>query len=521
MKRKSLVIISIAAVLCMLSNTVAFAADDYELPSIPITHRFGEWEVTKEPTCIKEGRKTRYCSHCSAKETEIIPALGHEFGEWAETQPESLPDCTHAGATAVEERVCSRCKVIETRGGEIINALGHSYETAVTQPTCTEKGYTTYSCTRCDSTYVSDYTDSKGHTPSAPVQENIVDNSHEDGGSYDSVVYCSVCHAELSREKIHTPAAGHVPAKAVQENIVKASCTVDGSYDEVVYCQDCSAELSRIKKTIPAEGHKFSDWQQSAAEVKPTCTQAGATATETHICSECDLIETRGGDVINALGHNYQTAVTPPSCTETGYTTYSCTRCDSVYVSDYTNALGHTPSEEVKENVVEATTSAAGSYEAVIYCSECGAEISRKVNTIPKKTLPDGGDDFDTEPLPFDDDDKKEIPSKPSTPTTKVTKPKAPSIKKLKKGRKSFKVTWKKVSSVNGYQIQYSTNKKFKKGKKQTVKAVTVKKAKATSKTVKKLKAKKKYYVRIRSYKIVNGKKVYSKWSKIKAVKTK
>ena len=42
-----------------------------------------------------------------------------------------------------------------------------------------------------------------------------------------------------------------------------------------------------------------------------------------------------------------------------------------------------------------------------------------------------------------------------------------------------------------------------------------------TEKTVKKLKSKKKYYVRVRSYKIVNGKKVYGKWSEVKAVKTK
>ncbi|MBR3149501.1 MAG: fibronectin type III domain-containing protein [Eubacterium sp.] len=91
------------------------------------------------------------------------------------------------------------------------------------------------------------------------------------------------------------------------------------------------------------------------------------------------------------------------------------------------------------------------------------------------------------------------------------------SIKKLTKGKKSIKVTWKKKSKVAGYQIQLATNKKFSKNKK----SVTVKKAKATSKTVKKLKANKKYFVRIRTYKVVNGKKAYSKWSTVKTVKTK
>ena len=56
---------------------------------------------------------------------------------------------------------------------------------------------------------------------------------------------------------------------------------------------------------------------------------------------------------------------------------------------------------------------------------------------------------------------------------------------------------------------------------KKNKKTVTIKKQKTTKTTVKKLKAKKKYYVRMRTYKIVNGKKVYSAWSKIKTVKTK
>ena len=56
---------------------------------------------------------------------------------------------------------------------------------------------------------------------------------------------------------------------------------------------------------------------------------------------------------------------------------------------------------------------------------------------------------------------------------------------------------------------------------KKNKKTATVKKQKTTKVTIKKLKAKKKYYVRIRTYKTVNGKKVYSSWSKVKSVKTK
>lgn len=108
--------------------------------------------------------------------------------------------------------------------------------------------------------------------------------------------------------------------------------------------------------------------------------------------------------------------------------------------------------------------------------------------------------------------------TKPSTTkNTEAVKPKKTSIKKFSKGKKKFTVTWAKVSGVKGYQIQYSSDKKLKKNNK----SVTVTKQKTTKATVKKLKSKKKYYVRVRTYKTVNGKKIYSSWSKVKSVKTK
>ncbi len=97
--------------------------------------------------------------------------------------------------------------------------------------------------------------------------------------------------------------------------------------------------------------------------------------------------------------------------------------------------------------------------------------------------------------------------------------PKATTIKgKIKARSKAFLVKWKKQTDVSGYQIQYSTNKKF---KKQGTKIKTVKKPTAAKLTVKKLKARKKYYVRIRTYKTINGTNYYSAWSKSKSVKTK
>ena len=98
-------------------------------------------------------------------------------------------------------------------------------------------------------------------------------------------------------------------------------------------------------------------------------------------------------------------------------------------------------------------------------------------------------------------------------------KPSVSTIKKLQAKKRSLAVTFKKVSNVTKYEIQYSTNKKFKNG-------VTGKKLTKKPKIlVKGLKSHRKYYVRVRSYKAVkvNGisVKLYSKWSKTKTVKIK
>lgn len=103
------------------------------------------------------------------------------------------------------------------------------------------------------------------------------------------------------------------------------------------------------------------------------------------------------------------------------------------------------------------------------------------------------------------------------TATFKIT-PKATSVKKLTTAKKAFTVKLNKVSNqATGYEIMYATNSKFTKGKK-TVKVTSYK---TTSKKIASLKSKTKYYVKVRTYKTVHGKKYYSDWSKYKTVTTK
>ena len=123
----------------------------------------------------------------------------------------------------------------------------------------------------------------------------------------------------------------------------------------------------------------------------------------------------------------------------------------------------------------------------------------------------------------------------PGTATVKITgigdyrgtvtrnftiKPRATTVNKLVAGTKSFTVTWGKrtTGKTTGYQIQYGTNKSFTSG---TYKLSTVKNNTTIKMTVSKLTAGKTYYVRVRTYRNINGKNVYSAWSATKSVKVK
>ena len=83
--------------------------------------------------------------------------------------------------------------------------------------------------------------------------------------------------------------------------------------------------------------------------------------------------------------------------------------------------------------------------------------------------------------------------------------------------KKELTVSWKKDAAVSGYEVLYATNSKFTKGKK----TITIKSAKTVKTTIKKLSSKKTYYVKMRSYKTVGGKKYYSEYTSYKKLKIK
>ena len=95
----------------------------------------------------------------------------------------------------------------------------------------------------------------------------------------------------------------------------------------------------------------------------------------------------------------------------------------------------------------------------------------------------------------------------------KAQKPTIKAAKSTKK--KQAKVSWKKITGADGYIIQYSTKANFKGAKKVTLKKNTA------NRTLKKLKSGKPYYVRVRAYKTIGKKKVYTNYSNRKSVRVK
>ena len=108
----------------------ACGAIDGEYPRIPAKgHRWGEFTVTKEPTCTEDGNKERVCEVCGEKETVAIPALGHTWGAFTVI---TEPKCEEDG---LQEHTCEVCGATETMA---IPALGHKWgEWVVTvEPGC-------------------------------------------------------------------------------------------------------------------------------------------------------------------------------------------------------------------------------------------------------------------------------------------------------------------------------------------------------------------------------------------------
>ena len=145
------------------------------------------------PTCTEKGYTTYTCSVCGdSYTTDEVAALGHSMGEWVVTEDAT---CTEAGS---KERYCQRgCGYSETAQTK---PSGHSYNSSVTAPTCTEDGCITYMCEYCGDSYTEKGEAALGHDMGAWVADGTQERRD-----------CSRCDYYETRELILEETAPEAP----------------------------------------------------------------------------------------------------------------------------------------------------------------------------------------------------------------------------------------------------------------------------------------------------------------------
>jgi len=275
-------------------------------------HSFGAWIVTKPATEDSEGVKERICSACSLKETASIPKLDHEHDYDSVVTD---PTCTEQGFTT------HTCRCGDSYVDTYVNATGHFFGAWVvtTPPTCTSTGTERRDCANCDH-YETRTVNALGHTEvlDAAVEPTCTATGLTEGK------HCSICNTVLVAQTV-IPAKGHTE---VIDKAVAPTCTATG-LTQGRHCTVCNAVLV-AQKVVPATGHT----EVVDKAVAPTCTTSGLTAGK-H-CTVCKAVLV-AQTVIPAKGHTevIDKAVAP-TCTTTGLTEGKhCSVCNKILVEQH------------------------------------------------------------------------------------------------------------------------------------------------------------------------------------------
>jgi uncharacterized protein YkwD len=112
-------------------------------------HSWNQGEITKEPTCKEEGEKTFTCTICGNTKTEKVSTTDHQH---MEIRNQKNPTCKEAGYSG--DTYCTDCGVKISSGQTIAKTKNHNWDGGVitTEPTCTERGEKTFTCTICGNT---------------------------------------------------------------------------------------------------------------------------------------------------------------------------------------------------------------------------------------------------------------------------------------------------------------------------------------------------------------------------------
>ena len=447
-------------------------------------HNFNTGTITTQPTCTEKGVRTRTCTICGEKRYESIAATGHKYSAWKETKAAT---CTAAGT---QTRTCSVCKNVENK---TIKAKGHTeVADSAVAATCTTDGKTAGShCSVCGKVIKAQTViKATGHK----YGEWAVTKEPTCTAAGTQSRTCSVCK---NIENKTIKAKGHTE---VADSAVAATCTTDGK-TAGSHCSVCG-KVIKAQTVIKATGHKYGSWTVTKAA---TCTEDGS---QKRSCTVCGNTETQ---TIKATGHKASGWMIDkqPDIGVKGSKHKECTVCGKVLQTAEIPALGAKDISGAKVTVASKVTFTGTSRKPAVTVKLSGKELVKNTDytvkysnnkAIGKATVTIKGKGKYTGVI------KK---------TFKIV-PMKQVITSVTAKTKAFAVKWTKDLNVDGYQIKYSTKSDFSGGK-----SVYVKKNTTVSKTFTGLTAKKTYYVKVRSYKTVNGTKYYSSWSSAKKVKTK
>ena len=329
----------------------------------PCTHNFTPLDSVA-PTCCTLGYDRYLCVDCGKIEKrDYEAALGHA---WQGVTVREA-DCVTDGKLL---EICHRCgevKVTETPRGE------HEYQTYTVAATCTSPGYEVRECANCGDRHIENITaalphDYKAHTDPAACETGgrtvhlcagcgssfITDYTAPLGHSWDegTPVTGSTCTGEGMTEYRCTRCGAHrLEGDAASGHVPgdPATCT------EPQLCTKCGAVIET------ALGHDYQSETTGA-----TCTEMGFTV---YTCTRCG--DSYKGDYADVAAHDYKSEVTKPTCTEMGFTTFTCNLCGDTYKGEYTKAAGHKPGDWIIDK--QPTTTAEGSKHKE--CTVCGVKL--------------------------------------------------------------------------------------------------------------------------------------------------
>jgi len=268
--------------------------------------------------------------------------------------------CTEAGYTLYT------CAYGDTYLVITADALGHDFvaDGQVVAPTCTKEGYTVAGCTRCDESGKLNIVSALGHDFSG--EQTVCESTCTKEGY--TITNCIRCTAQ---EKKIVSSLGH---KMVLNPAVAPTCTETGLTSGTI-CERCQF-VGIAQTVVSAKGHDEINHAAKAA----TCTEIGWDAYVT--CSRCDYSTY---EEIEALGHNeISHYAQEPSCTAVGWDAYvTCSRCDYSTYNEIA-ALGH---DLVELPAAEPTCTKSG-LSAGTVCDRCKAVV------VPQEVIPATGHSY-------------------------------------------------------------------------------------------------------------------------------